>query len=129
MNQCCSLVRRGDKVSITIRSDSGFSQPTMKNAIELAWLRRVVVALIGFTVLLVGLAMVVLPGPAVVVIPLGLAILATEFLWARRLLEKARTTFARQRIPKKDRSRPARLTKSSHKLLSIGLASELHERR
>ena len=45
-----------------------------------AWLRRVVIAVIGFTVLLIGVAMVVLPGPAVVVIPLGLAILATEFV-------------------------------------------------
>ena len=59
--------------------------------INFAWLRRAVVAVIGFTVLLIGIAMVVLPGPAVVVIPLGLAILATEFLWAKRLLERART--------------------------------------
>jgi uncharacterized protein (TIGR02611 family) len=58
--------------------------------ITFAWLRRAVVAVIGFTVLLIGIAMVVLPGPAVVVIPLGLAILATEFLWAKRLLERAR---------------------------------------
>lgn len=58
--------------------------------IRFTWLRRAVVGLIGFTVLLIGLAMVVLPGPAIVVIPLGLAILATEFVWARRLLEKAR---------------------------------------
>lgn len=41
----------------------------------------------GFTVLLAGLAMVVLPGPAVVVIPLGLAMLSFEFAWAERLLE------------------------------------------
>lgn len=54
------------------------------------------VAVIGFTVLLIGLAMVVLPGPAVVVIPLGLAILATEFIWARRLLDKTKATIARQ---------------------------------
>jgi uncharacterized protein (TIGR02611 family) len=56
--------------------------------------RRVVVAVVGGTVLLVGVAMIVLPGPAFVVIPLGLAILATEFVWARWLLsrikEKAR---------------------------------------
>ncbi len=50
--------------------------------------RRVIKVVIGFTVLLIGLAMTVLPGPAIVVIPAGLAILATEFLWARRLLEK-----------------------------------------
>jgi uncharacterized protein (TIGR02611 family) len=69
--------------------------------IKFTWLRRAVVAVIGFTVLLIGLAMVVLPGPAIVVIPLGLAILATEFVWARRLLEKARATVSRkERKPK-----------------------------
>ncbi|HSB33997.1 MAG TPA: PGPGW domain-containing protein [Nitrospirota bacterium] len=52
--------------------------------------RRVVVAVIGSTVLLAGAAMIILPGPAVVVVPVGLAILATEFVWARRLLRKAR---------------------------------------
>lgn len=44
--------------------------------------RRVVVAVVGTTVLLLGFAMVVLPGPATLVIAAGLAILATEFLWA-----------------------------------------------
>lgn len=69
-----------------------------------AWLRRVVVAVIGFTVLLIGVAMVVLPGPAVLVIPLGLAILATEFVWARRLLDKARATISRKDSSKKKRA-------------------------
>ena len=48
--------------------------------------RKVVVAVIGATVLAFGVALIVLPGPAVVVIPLGLAILGTEFLWAQKLL-------------------------------------------
>ncbi len=52
--------------------------------------RRVVVFVIGSTVLLIGIAMVVLPGPAVIVIPLGLAILATEFVWAKDWLRYAR---------------------------------------
>jgi tellurite resistance protein TerC len=52
--------------------------------------RRVIVGLIGTTVLLIGIALLVLPGPAFVVIPLGLAILATEFVWARRWLQRAR---------------------------------------
>jgi tellurite resistance protein TerC len=52
--------------------------------------RKVVVAVIGTTVLAVGVALIVLPGPAVVVIPLGLGILGTEFLWARRLLQRLR---------------------------------------
>jgi tellurite resistance protein TerC len=50
--------------------------------------KRAIRIVIGFTVLLAGVAMTVLPGPAIVVIPAGLAILATEFLWARRLLER-----------------------------------------
>ncbi|HXG46854.1 MAG TPA: PGPGW domain-containing protein [Methylomirabilota bacterium] len=58
-------------------------------------LRKTVVAVTGGTVLMVGVAMVVLPGPAVVVIPAGLAILATEFLWARHALRKAKEMVAR----------------------------------
>jgi uncharacterized protein (TIGR02611 family) len=48
--------------------------------------RKAAVAVIGASVLAFGIALILLPGPAIVVIPLGLAILATEFLWARRLL-------------------------------------------
>jgi uncharacterized protein (TIGR02611 family) len=76
----------------------------MKNMIKFTWLRRAVVSVIGFTVLLIGLAMVILPGPAIVVIPLGLAILATEFVWARRLLEKARASISRKGARKKEQS-------------------------
>ena len=52
--------------------------------------RRVIVSVVGATVLLIGIALLVLPGPAFIVIPVGLAILATEYAWARRLLKKAR---------------------------------------
>lgn len=52
--------------------------------------RKVVVAASGATVVAVGVALIVLPGPAIVVIPLGFAILATEFLWARRLLRRVK---------------------------------------
>ena len=48
--------------------------------------KRLIVAVIGFTILAAGFAMIVLPGPAVVVIPVGLTILASEFIWARKLL-------------------------------------------
>jgi uncharacterized protein (TIGR02611 family) len=50
--------------------------------------RRGIIFVVGISVLAVGIAMIVLPGPAIVVIPSGLAILATEFLWARCLLRK-----------------------------------------
>lgn len=52
--------------------------------------RRLIVIVVGFTVLGAGVAMIALPGPAVVVIPVGLAILATEFIWARKLLGKVK---------------------------------------
>jgi uncharacterized protein (TIGR02611 family) len=48
--------------------------------------RRLVIATVGVTVVLIGALMVFTPGPAIVVIPIGLAILAIEFVWARRLL-------------------------------------------
>ena len=50
--------------------------------------RRIVVATVGATVLAIGLALIVLPGPAFVVIPVGLGILGLEFAWARRWLRK-----------------------------------------
>ena len=52
--------------------------------------KRVIVSVVGATVLLIGIALLVLPGPAFIVIPVGLAILATEYAWARRWLKKAR---------------------------------------
>ena len=57
--------------------------------------RKLIVAVIGVTILLIGVAMVVLPGPAFIVIPVGLAILATEFAWARRVIRRARVMIAK----------------------------------
>jgi uncharacterized protein (TIGR02611 family) len=50
---------------------------------------RVAFAVAGVTLVLGGLAMLVLPGPAFVVIPIGLALLSLEFAWAGRLLDKS----------------------------------------
>lgn len=52
--------------------------------------RRLAVAVIGVTIVLLGLLLLVLPGPAFIVIPVGLAVLALEFEWARGLLGRAR---------------------------------------
>ncbi len=54
--------------------------------------RRVVVFLVGMTVVLGGVALLVLPGPGTLVVPIGLAILAIEFAWARRWLRRLRVT-------------------------------------
>ena len=69
--------------------------------------RQLVVAVIGTTVVIVGIIMIFTPGPAIVVIPLGLGILATEFVWARDLLHKVRTyieTKTKKKTPKKEES-------------------------
>ncbi len=52
--------------------------------------RKVVIGLIGGTITLIGIAMILLPGPAFIVLPAGLAILAIEFAWARRWLKKVK---------------------------------------
>ena len=57
--------------------------------------RKLIVGVIGITILLLGVAMIVLPGPAFIVIPAGLGILATEFAWARRLVRHARVMIAK----------------------------------
>jgi tellurite resistance protein TerC len=53
-------------------------------------MKKCIIAITGGTVVLLGIAMIALPGPAVVVIPAGLAILATEFLWARLALQRCK---------------------------------------
>lgn len=54
--------------------------------------RRIVIFILGVSVMLIGGALLVLPGPGLGAILIGLAILATEFLWARRLLRKLKAT-------------------------------------
>ena len=49
---------------------------------------RAAVVLAGFVVVLAGLAMLVLPGPGLAVMAVGLALLALEFVWAERVLER-----------------------------------------
>lgn len=58
--------------------------------------KRIVVAVVGTTVLLIGVIMLVTPGPALVMIPLGLAILGAEFAWARAWLKRLRQAISRQ---------------------------------
>jgi hypothetical protein len=52
--------------------------------------KRIAVTVAGFAVLIAGGVMMVTPGPGVLVIVLGLAILATEWAWAERMLDKAK---------------------------------------
>ena len=61
--------------------------------------RRIVILVVGSTVLVVGLAMVVLPGPTFLVVPAGLVILGMEVIWARRWLCRIRRAVGKVRRP------------------------------
>ena len=68
-------------------------------AATLRTMRQLFILLIGLTVLLIGIVMIVLPGPSILVIPAGLAILSIEFAWARRWLAKFKS-YLPKRKPK-----------------------------
>lgn len=52
--------------------------------------KRVITLVVGSTILLIGLAMIFLPGPGILGIAAGLGVLATEFVWAKRMLVRVR---------------------------------------
>ncbi len=56
--------------------------------------KRIAITVIGATVLVVGIVMIVAPGPALVLIPVGLAILGLEFAWARLWLKRLRESIS-----------------------------------
>jgi uncharacterized protein (TIGR02611 family) len=66
-------------------------------AARFSLVRKVAVTVLGAGILVAGIVMLVLPGPAFIFIPLGLAILATEFRWAKRWLTSIRR-FAHRRF-------------------------------
>ena len=68
----------------------------IKRAVHLTYkaARRIVVGVVGATVLLIGVIMLVTPGPALVVIPVGLAILSIEFTFARSWLRRLRESIS-----------------------------------
>jgi uncharacterized protein (TIGR02611 family) len=67
--------------------------------------KRVAVTVLGLVVVLAGILMLVLPGPGMVTIIAGLAILATEYVWAERLLAVAKVRAARAKDAAMDRVR------------------------
>jgi hypothetical protein len=70
------------------RNRNGNGNGTLRHA------KRIVVAVIGGTILLLGVLMLVLPGPGLLVMALGLSILASEFVWAKRFLQHVRDKIA-----------------------------------
>ncbi len=57
--------------------------------------RRIALTVVGLTILAIGIVMIVAPGPAIIVIPLGLAVLGLEFAWARLCLRRLRSSISR----------------------------------
>jgi 5-bromo-4-chloroindolyl phosphate hydrolysis protein len=55
-------------------------------------IRKLAIFLIGISIVLIGCILFFTPGPAIIVIPIGLAVLATEFIWAKKLLNKFKET-------------------------------------
>jgi UPF0716 family protein affecting phage T7 exclusion len=55
---------------------------------NLPFAREIVVGVMGGTIVLIGIVLLLTPGPATVVIPIGLLILASEFAWARYALQR-----------------------------------------
>ena len=70
----------------------------IKRAVDITYktAKRLAIAVVGSSVLILGIIMLVTPGPAVLVIPAGLGILAIEFVWARRWLKKMRVMISRR---------------------------------
>jgi uncharacterized protein (TIGR02611 family) len=65
--------------------------------------KRIAVTVVGFALVAVGLAMLVLPGPGIVIVFAGFAVLATEYVWAARAIEHTKNlaSAAKRRITRK----------------------------
>jgi uncharacterized protein (TIGR02611 family) len=70
--------------------------------------KRFLKILVGFTLLLLGVVMIVTPGPGWLMILLALGILAAEFVWAKRLLHRLKEEGERLRSTLLDRQRVTR---------------------
>jgi uncharacterized protein (TIGR02611 family) len=82
-------------------------------------IERVGLVIVGFTVLAAGLAMMVLPGPALAVIPIGLAILSLEFAWAARLLDVALEQAEKARATAKETTKTQRIVVAIATVLAV----------
>lgn len=66
--------------------------------------KRLIATVAGFTILLVGQALLVLPGPACVVLSVAFAVLSSEFAWARLLLRRVRKKLGKSQRPDEPRA-------------------------
>ncbi len=56
--------------------------------LDIKQIKKMLIFLVGITILVFGIALLILPGPGILIIILGLTILAIEFVWAEALLIK-----------------------------------------
>jgi uncharacterized protein (TIGR02611 family) len=66
--------------------------------------KRIVVTVVGFTLVALGIVLLVVPGPGILVLAAGLAVLATEYAWARKMLDSAKRRAAALRARARGRS-------------------------
>jgi len=88
-----------------LQNSRGIGASAMLKTVEQVW--RIFRILAGFTLLLAGLVMIVTPGPGWLTILLGLGLLAAEFVWARRLMDRIKREGGRIRetvLGKSDKS-------------------------
>ena len=64
----------------------------VKDTYKLA--KRIVITVVGVSILAIGIVMIIAPGPALILIPVGLAILGLEFAWARLWLKRLRESIS-----------------------------------
>ena len=101
-------VEPGRRRSFSIRFSEWLSRVLVLLKVdEVPHIKRIIVTVVGGTILVGGVAMFLTPFPAVLVIPVGLAVLGTEYAWARRWLRNAR------KMAKKALSQTQRIFSSS----------------
>lgn len=89
-------MRRSEpSVSLYDRSKQRQSRHTIRTLPVVNRIKRLIKIVMGFTVLAIGVAMLALPGPGWLTIAVGLAILAGEYVWARRLLDRLKEAGSR----------------------------------
>lgn len=94
------LLIKGDKYFI---SGCIFIRMTLSDSTLMRVVRRIAIGAAGFAVILVGVTMLVLPGPGILVILGGISILAIEFPWAKRILRRCQIAGRKARARFKNR--------------------------
>jgi hypothetical protein len=102
-------VARGGRVPFNARFSNWLSRVLVRLKLdEVPHIKRIIVTVVGGTIVILGVLMFFTPGPAILVIPAGLAVLGTEYAWARRWLRNARA------MAKKALSRTQRIFSTSN---------------